>query len=326
MILFAALELTARVYSLGWGGLDPRRTTAVQRLHGGPLHQPSSLPGLPYELRPNFDGWVNGKRFVVSSRGLRDREHELTRPPSTFRVVVVGASYGMGSGVTNEQIFHVRLEERLNRAATGRTWELVNMSVGGYSIGEILTVVERKALAWDPDLVLFTTSPSQYVARQPQRGIFPDWFTFPQFFITIARTALAGWRNTLAAWWTGKPSDPPRRQTPEELRRSVERAEAIVTRLADFQRGTGIPVDVVILAHSGDWFDVLTEIGRVARSHGVGFIDASAPLRRARFPYTCAFVFDCHPDALAHRMFADAIYDALLETPSRGRVRVAVSR
>jgi hypothetical protein len=58
--------------------------------------QPSDNPVLGYELRP---GAPDGRRFRISSAGLRGREYSLQKPDAVFRIAAIGDSitYGMGS-------------------------------------------------------------------------------------------------------------------------------------------------------------------------------------------------------------------------------------
>jgi len=82
----------------------------------------------------------------------------------------------------------------------------------------------------------------------------------------------------------------------------------------------------VFLEHRDKSLHLVKEMEAPARRYGLPFIETSEPFARAGFPDNCASRFDCHPNAGAHRIFADVIYDFLarnhmLEETGKGRKR-----
>lgn len=84
-----------------------------------------------YELKPNSNTYFKLERFTTNSQGLRDREYPLTKPPGTFRVVVLGDSVTMPTGIALEDAWHSRLERRLSRESRELEYEFLNFGVGG---------------------------------------------------------------------------------------------------------------------------------------------------------------------------------------------------
>ena len=65
--------------------------------------------------------------------GMRDREHPRTKPPGTFRILVLGDSFVQGHGVRVEDTMVTRLEASLNQPPRAQTVEVLNGGVFGYS-------------------------------------------------------------------------------------------------------------------------------------------------------------------------------------------------
>ncbi len=165
LALFLLLEVSARVYLFGLAGLVPARVNSVHGLQQTGYTLPSRQKGLPFELKPNVDGHFKLARFVTNSDGLRDKEYALEKPANTFRVAVCGSSFALPAGVAIEDAFHSRLEERLSREFAPTRVEFINFAVSTYDAGEVLRVARQRALDYDPDLILFTTT------AQSSRGL-----------------------------------------------------------------------------------------------------------------------------------------------------------
>jgi len=172
--VFALLEASARVYLFGLAGLVPSRINSVHGLHQTGFVRASPEPRLGWELEPNIDSYFKLVRFRTNSRGLRDREYTLAKPEESFRVAVVGASFALPAGVAIEDAFHSLLEERLTGEPAGLRYEFINFAVGMYGPEQVLAALELRALDYDPDLILFTTTllsePAMLVAPGSQGG------------------------------------------------------------------------------------------------------------------------------------------------------------
>ena len=76
-----------------------------------------------YSLRPGIEGWYRkeGEAYVrINSGGLRDREHNKTKPPDTLRIAVLGDSYTEALQVPFEKSFCAVLERKLRECPAGR--------------------------------------------------------------------------------------------------------------------------------------------------------------------------------------------------------------
>ncbi|MDB5351264.1 MAG: hypothetical protein JWN86_2511 [Planctomycetota bacterium] len=117
---------------------------------------------LQFELKPNEDKTVFGKRFTTNDRGLRDRAYALAKPEGTFRVALLGSSMDMGWGVSTDETYENRLEDWLNahaaRRGITRRFEVINFAMAAYSPLHRLEVFRRKARDYQPDLVLYSST------------------------------------------------------------------------------------------------------------------------------------------------------------------------
>ncbi len=155
---FLLLETSARVFLFGWAGLVPARVNSVHGLPQTGYTQPSALPGVPFEFKPNLDGYFKLVPFRTNSRGFRDREYDVAKPPGTFRVAVVGSSFSLPAGVAIEDAFHSLLEVQLSEEKAPTRYEFINFSIGMLNANHMLALLEQRALAFSPDLILFCTT------------------------------------------------------------------------------------------------------------------------------------------------------------------------
>jgi lysophospholipase L1-like esterase len=104
-------------------------------------------------------------RCGFNSRGYRDGEHALAKPPGVFRFAVIGDSVAAGDGVELDERFDRVLERRL--AQSGVRAEAINLARTGYSTSQELIVLEKEAFAYHPDLVVWS-----YVLNDPADPIY----------------------------------------------------------------------------------------------------------------------------------------------------------
>jgi D-alanyl-lipoteichoic acid acyltransferase DltB (MBOAT superfamily) len=108
--------------------------------------------------RPNVSRTFKGFRFSTNRWGMRDRDYELTPPPGTWRIAVMGPSYVVGSGVNDGEPFEALVEDRLNREwspKTGLHYELLNFAIAQVSPTELASMLTSPRVSqFRPDVVL----------------------------------------------------------------------------------------------------------------------------------------------------------------------------
>jgi len=119
---------------------------------------------LEYEFKHSYIGTWKDAPFRTNSQGFRGREFEQTAPQGTLRIALVGASYEVGAGVDDDEIFPVLIENTLNREYAGKTYanyEILNCSVGGYGMVQRTLLLEQKVMQFRPNVVLLTVYPTE---------------------------------------------------------------------------------------------------------------------------------------------------------------------
>ncbi len=113
---------------------------------------------LHWALLPNHTGRLGGKRYKTNSHGLRDQEIPLDKPADTYRILVLGDSTVFGFGVRFRESFSELLEQRLNESLGKTHFDVINASVPGYSIFNVVAYLKRDGLRFEPDLIVVETS------------------------------------------------------------------------------------------------------------------------------------------------------------------------
>ena len=110
---------------------------------------PADDPDIIYQLTPN----VTFKFEVpstINASGYRGVEGRPGRFPG-FRILFIGDSIAFGWGLSDAETIPARLQDLLDQG-TG-TFQALNFGVPGYDIVQEAAVLERKGLAYKPDLV-----------------------------------------------------------------------------------------------------------------------------------------------------------------------------
>lgn len=285
------------------------------------LHRAALVPGLEYEMRPDFElktPW-SGEIVIHTNRfGMRGPQIELAKTSGTIRLAVVGDSYAFGHGVADEEVYARRLEELLRAAEKdGRSFEVLNFGVTGYSTVQEALLVRQRVLSFEPDLILIG-----YVLNDPD--VHPEAGLLHQSFHereawerSEVLRLVAGWKRT----------------------RAIERAggyfqylhdddvglwSTVVDAFADIRnaaRDADVPVAVVIfpLFQGESWDDypcrdVHAQVAELARANGFAVLDLIQRLpARGKPPRDLQVEGSPHPNALGHRLCAEEIQLFLTE-------------
>jgi hypothetical protein len=107
--------------------------------------------------RPGAAGWIQTPEFTsyveINSRGLRDREVAIPKPPGTFRILLLGDSFVEGAQVPLESTVASRLQGDL-RATGSPSVEVVNAGNAGFGTAQELLFLENDGRQYEPDLVV----------------------------------------------------------------------------------------------------------------------------------------------------------------------------
>lgn len=106
-------------------------------------------PDLGFRIRahyPSFDG------NLTNQFGFNDRDYPLQKTPGTFRIVVVGDSFGWAGG--REGNYTALLERKLENYHGGHKIDVINTGYLGTHTGEQLAMLKKYGLQYNPDLLI----------------------------------------------------------------------------------------------------------------------------------------------------------------------------
>jgi hypothetical protein len=273
------------------------------------------------EIVPSVATNLAGAPITSNHLGMRDREYQKAKPANTYRVVLLGASHDMGSGVKDEQTYENLVEDSLNRQIPDvryTRYEILNLSVAGYSILQRVLRLEQGGLEFAPDAAILSISAvdEQFLASHLRRaltlGIDP-----PLHYRRIVNQIVNGARVS------GKmpPVMIERRLRPyatDVCKWSFQRfAEQCVQRgVRPLVMYRPAPADF-----SGLESSTRSEMLALARAAGLEVIDLSSAFDSVADRSSLILAkWDDHTTALGHRLLADKLYEGLvplLTSPSK---------
>jgi len=112
-----------------------------------------------WALRPGARGWQReeGDAWIqISSQGLRDRFHPLSKPANTLRIAVLGDSYTEAQQVPEQDDFCSVLQTSLKScpALHGRAVETMNFGCDSYGTAQELMTLRTQVWKYSPDIVV----------------------------------------------------------------------------------------------------------------------------------------------------------------------------
>lgn len=314
-LCFLAIELTYRVYAMGPGALRPAVMNSMTTILESGLVQPAATTDVWFELKPNLETLHNGAALRTNRDGLADDDYPREKPEGVFRIVVVGSSWTMPSGVPVEDAWHSVLERRLNELNDGRRYEVISFGVELYGLGELVGSLRHKAMEWQPDLVLagVTTLTSYLVWDENQPPFEPPARRYP-FYESMALSTLL---DSVGITLYGQRSRPNLGADVDRHRAQTVQAIEAMHAISD---AGDTPMALVWLGfrplmrkHDAAVREVTERLGIplirayepvrmiTGESWGDGFIDPRFRVNR----------FDNHPNALGHRLIGEVVLSDL---------------
>jgi len=325
-IALAALAVAAIAAEAGLRRFHPIgfRSPEKPPLRGDPawgklLHRPASLPGLVYELAPDFQGESQGMTIRTNSRGMRGPEPLPAGTPNLMRIAVLGDSFAFGFGLDEEHTFPRLLQNDLQASELGedRAVDVLDLGVSGYSTrDEVLAL--KKYLDLRPDLVLVAyclNDPECEPTQQlPRFFTEPEWWQHSHVLRAVARKLRAREMARSGGVYTRFLHEPSGWRW-----RSVCDAFAGLRELArehDFQVAVVIfPMTEIVPWEHYRYRGVHEQVSREAERNGFPVLDLLDAYSEHDPAALVLSPTDRHPNVLGHQVAAEAIAAFLRQHP-----------
>jgi lysophospholipase L1-like esterase len=259
-----------------------------------------------------------GVDFATNSKGLRDREFSYTRTPARLRILMLGDSLTVGWGVAVKNTFAKHIERMY--ADRGVDAEVINTGVGNYNTIQEVEFFVTEGHKYQPDIVVlnfFVNDAEPVPSDRPPSVLARTCYSciFVLGRVDTLSRRLSG-RRDWADYYLSLYGD-------GDTKGWVD-AKSSMARLAEFCRATGTRLLIASLPELHDVqnyrFQRITDLVKAAAfENGVEFVDLLPYLKNRASADLWVTPPDPHPNALAHALIAQGIFDALeRQRPARG--------
>ncbi|MFT5084435.1 MAG: hypothetical protein ACI9Y1_002490 [Lentisphaeria bacterium] len=267
----------------------------------------------PYKLLPSMTDQFMRKTLTTNSWGIRDKEYSAVTPAHTYRVALAGASHSFGSGVNDGEAYESLFEDRLNKElaqSNSGKFESLNFSLGGFGPGSKIAILEKKALQYDLDGMIYVAINDFYwVPPETSTALVDNNQDY--YFDSIRKIAAdAGVGEGMS-----------RTEVMIRLNKYLpEIVRLYYSHLADLAKKNNIDLWVAIIPIPEDQSRVRDEIemqATIARELGIKVVDITDTYNGMDKEALWAAAWDKHPklegqELLANR-FYEEIHDDILE-------------
>lgn len=301
--LFIA-ECGVRYYWYGSKGFSYVKLNSFKTLGASGLLQRAEDDSILWELQPNLDTLFKFEPFSTNSVGMRDREYSLEKPTNTKRIVVIGDSFAMGSGVSDTENYPALLEQKFSAEKGDGKVEVLNFGVGSYGLRNYLAVLNQKAMAYEPDLIIIGFCGADdflLPTKQSLEGLPPIKAHIEMFYSSHLFKLLK------------KPSsryDREDNNLPLPTENQITHMDDHFLAILRNSMPKGIPVliayySLIITPEVTDFMKKFIE------DRDIHFVNASASLENVSLENQIIHPLDAHPNAMVHQVYASNIYKYL---------------
>ena len=271
----------------------------------------SADPLIGHNHRPNRHAFLMGVQFDTNSKGLRDREFSYEKPPGKLRIMMLGDSFTVGWGAKFDETFAKRIERMY--ADRGIQAEAINTGVGNYNTIQEVQYYLTEGYKYNPDIVVlnFTFNdaepvPVSYPPPTILRICYSCIFVAGKIDSVLREF---GDKKEWADYYLGLYGD-------DGQAKGWLDAKAYIAKLATFTKAHGTKL---LIASMPELHDVqhyrlqkITDlVHEAADENDVAFVDLLPYVQGVPSPELWVTPPDPHPDGLAHKLFANGIFDAL---------------
>jgi hypothetical protein len=269
----------------------------------------------------------------LNQSGFRGPDLSPTKRPATWRIISAGDSVCFGFGVAEEETYTRLLEGELRRRNVAV--ETLNAGVPGTALWQQRALIEKRLLAYQPDLLILYTQPSFRADHAAWRDMQNGWpAALRQFQSGLARSHLyrllrRGLRpprfaDIVSQYYSDRAGAAPRdlvfQQAHDDLLSVRDRCRAFGVRLLvapvlprqlfDDARRAGAAPDGPGWSDFVWRYDGLRPFKRDVQDLEIPILDAAPGFVAAGDP-AALFIDDCHFTAAGHALMARLLADRL---------------
>jgi len=257
------------------------------------LKRRSDIPVLGHEHLASSSAVLQSVEIRIDERGLRGGP--VAPPtPGKRRILFLGSSVTLGWGVPEAETMTARLQEMFKR--DGQDVEVLNAGIGNYNAVRYVERFKRRLADLQPtdivvhyflrDAEVLDPGRDNFVLRHSELAA-TTWIAFSRYFGKAAEKSLEEHYR-------------------DAYRPEAEGYKAMRAALADL----AMTPDVHDLVDYR--FGYIHELMRkTAEEDGYRYVDLLPPMKNLRPAQLWSMPGDPHPNALGHRLMAEAIYPAL---------------
>ena len=301
---YALKRLTEHNFDSQGVEIIPGKQAAKFIFHPSPFYYPNSIRSTHMSVTEPFTEITNLGRGRHNSQGFRTLEYCIAHPPDTFRIVVIGDSVAWGQGVAIEQTFSHRLRVLLTDKCKGASVETISLGVQGHRLADNFLKLVVHAQALDADIILFQVYPNDvelydYASILRFQGVQNLLRAYRARQDAVYKQDSADWKvfqtsiSAIKAWSTS---------------RSVPVGFVVFPLLDTSRTGRNFQhYNPEVLADYRK-FSSFNNAIREIRKAGFPVLDLVEEFRAtAGDEYLAVSATDGHPNALAHRIAAEAL-------------------
>lgn len=107
------------------------------------------------KLKPNLKTNFKGAVFTTNQYGFRNRDISQEKLPDTKRYIIMGGSFTVGSGVTDNEVFSSILEKQFNKHSPIYKYEFINTAAPSYDLIDYIVHFEKENIKqFNPDYMM----------------------------------------------------------------------------------------------------------------------------------------------------------------------------
>ncbi len=265
-------------------------------------------------LKANSTGMLKGRPFQTNRFGFRDLDRPLRKTPGTVRILVCGASIGMGAGIGQEETYPRVLEHLLNGSGGSGRYEVINLSMANFNIDRMFHALKTYGLQFEPDILLLEGQDyyrwSVYVRNYPYpkvlgKGVWETAITDPAsvsfFYQAIHNDFLPRMKKSDSLQGGGS------FLTQEEIKNALRGIQELAGGRKVFMIDL-FPISSSILYDATPDKDV---VKRFAAAHGFEYIGIDLQRIGSGIKDRVLYAGDRHPNQKANLIIAQTVYEAL---------------